>query len=179
MSNGSIARRYARAVMGIGVEDGTYEAVGRQIGALARAMKTSAELAETLSNPAFPRSDRRKVIQALLERIQAAKTVESFVLLLLDRERIAALPDISRELDRMIDERAGRVSAEVVSAQPLTDTQLGRLKGALEKLSGKQVQISKREDPSLLGGVVAKVGDIVYDGSLRTQLEQMRSSLVE
>jgi F-type H+-transporting ATPase subunit delta len=179
MPSGSIARRYARALMSLGVEDGTYEAIGRQVAVLARAMKTSTELAETLSNPVFPRADRRKVIQALLERAQASKTVGSFVLLLLDRERIAVLPDISRELDRMIDERAGRVAAEVVSAQPLTDTQLARLKGALEKMSGKQVQISKREDPGLLGGVVAKVGDVVYDGSLRTQLEQMRSRLVE
>lgn len=179
MPTGSIARRYARALMGIGIEDGTYEAMGGQIGALARAMKTSTELTEALSNPAFPRADRRKIVQALLERIQATKTVESFVMLLLERERISALPDIARELDRMIDERAGRIAADVVSAQPLTDAQLARLKGALEKLSGKQVQISKREDPALLGGVVAKVGDVVYDGSLRTQLDQMRTSLVE
>lgn len=179
MPTGSIARRYARALMGIGVEDGTYEAMGRQLGVLARAMKTSQELSETLSNPAFPRADRRKVLRAILERIQATKTVESFTMLLLDRERLAVLPDISRELDRMIDERAGRIAAEVVSAQPLTDDQAAQLKAALEKLSGKQVELARREDPALLGGVVAKVGDIVYDGSLRTQLAQLRTSLAD
>lgn len=179
MPTGSIARRYARALMGIGVEDGTYEAMGRQLGVLARAMKSSQELSETLSNPVFPRADRRKVLKAILERIQATKTVESFTMLLLDRERLAVLPDISRELDRMIDERAGRIAAEVVSAQPLTEGQVSQLKAALEKLSGKQVELARREDPELLGGVVAKVGDIVYDGSLRTQLAQMRTSLAD
>lgn len=178
MSSGSIARRYARALMAIGVDTNEYEALGRQIGDLAGTMKTSAELAQTLSNPVFPRSDRQKVLTALLARLKASKTVQSFVMLLLERERLAALPDISRELDAMIDERAGRVAAEVISARPLTDDQLAQLKGVLEKLSGKKVEIQKREDPELLGGVVAKVGDVVYDGSLRTQLAQMRHGLV-
>lgn len=179
MSSGSIARRYARALMTLGVDNNDYEAMGQQVGALARAMKTSPELAETLSNPVFPRSDRKKVITALLARLQATKTVESFVLLLLERERLAALPDIAREFDAMIDERKGRIAAEVVSARPLTDEQLSQLKVALERLSGKTVEIAKREDPELLGGIVAKVGDTVYDGSLRTQLAQLRQSLVE
>ncbi|WP_428265808.1 ATP synthase F1 subunit delta [Haliangium sp.] len=179
MPAGSIARRYARAVLQIGVEDGTYEAIGAQVGALARAMKISEELAETLSNPAFPRADRRRIVTAILERVKAVDTVHNFCLLLLDRERLGVLPDISRELDRMIDERAGRIAADVVSAKPLTDAQLGKLKAALERLSGKQVQINKREDPELLGGVVAKLGDFVYDGSLRTQLGNLQSELVD
>ena len=84
---------------------------------------------------------------------------------------------VSTELDVMIDERAGRVSATVTSAIPLSPIQLDQLKRALESLSGKQVELEKREDPDLLGGVVAKIGDLVYDGSLRTQLEQMRERL--
>lgn len=179
MSSGSIARRYARALMALGVDNNDYEALGQQVGALARAMKSSAELAETLSNPVFPRSDRKKVITALLARLNASKTVESFVLLLLERERLAALPDIARELDAMIDERKGRIAAEVVSARPLSDQQLAQLERALEALSGKKVDIAKREDPELLGGIVAKLGDTVYDGSLRTQLAQLRQRLVE
>lgn len=179
MSSGSIARRYARALMALGVDNNDYEALGQQVGALARAMKSSSELAETLSNPAFPRSDRKKVITALLARLNASKTVESFVLLLLERERLAALPDIARELDAMIDERKGRIAAEVVSARPLSDQQLAQLERALEALSGKKVDIAKREDPELLGGIVAKLGDTVYDGSLRTQLAQLRQRLVE
>ena len=177
MASGSIARRYARALMGIGVDNKNFETLGRQVSALAEAMKISPELSQTLSNPAFPRSDRKKVLEAILSRLGAAPAVRNFTLLLLDRERLAALPDIARELKAMIDEHVGRVNAVVTSAKPLSDAQMSQLKASLEKLSGKQVQIEHREDPEILGGVVAKVGDIVYDGSLRTQLSQMRERL--
>lgn len=165
--------------MGIGVETSTYDAMGRQVSALAKAMKESTELAEILANPAFPRADRRRVLEAVLSRLGASKVVKNFTLLLLDRERLAALPDIARELNAMIDEKNSRVTAVVTSATPLTQVQITQIKGALERLSGKQVQIDQKEDPTLLGGVVAKVGDLVYDGSLRTQLAQMRHSLAE
>ncbi len=179
MPQGSLARRYARALMGIGVDNDNYAAIGRQVEVLARAMKESDELTETLTNPAFPHSDRRKILEAVLERINATGAVKNFTLLLLDRERVAALPDISRELSAMIDEKTGRVRAVVSSAQELTPAQLTQLKNALEKLSGKQVQIESKQDPDLLGGVVAKVGDIIYDGSLRTQLSHMRYNLAD
>lgn len=179
MVAGSLARRYARALMGIGVENNNFDALGRQLGDLAAAMQISSELTETLSNPSFPRADRKRVLDAVLDRLGASKTIKHFTFLLLDRERLAAIPDIARELTRMIDERVGRISAEVTSAAPLSPSQLSQLKTVLEKLSGKQVQIESSEDPALLGGVVAKVGDMVYDGSLRTQLMQMRHSLAE
>ncbi len=83
----------------------------------------------------------------------------------------------AREFDAMVEARAGRVAAEVVSATPLTPAQVTQLTATLEKLSGKKVVLSKREDPNLLGGVVAKVGDVVYDGSLRTQLRVLRDEL--
>jgi len=177
MISGSIARRYAKALLDIGVEDGNYERMGREVRAMARALKTSPELAMALSNPAFARSDREKVLKAVLQRLGASQMVVNFTRLLLDRERVAVLPDISRELDAMIDARAGRVAAEVRSAVPLDAGQRERLTQALEQLSGKKVEMKIDTDPSLLGGVVAKLGDTVYDGSLRTQLEKMKQAL--
>ncbi len=174
MIAGSLSRRYARALLEIGVDTKKYEAIGREVRALADAFGVSAELSEALSNPAFPRADRQKVLEAIFPRLGTSQVVKNFTLLLLDRDRIRILPDIARELDALIDAKAGRVSATVVSATKLTPMQLASLKKALEKLSGKTVEMQKSEDPELLGGVVAKVGDIVYDGSLRTQLEQIR-----
>lgn len=179
MPAGSIARRYARALMAIGTDFKSYEAIGREVASLAQAMKISPDLAETLSSPAFPRSDRQKVLTAILARLGASATVKNFTLLLLDRERLASIPDIARELHAMINEKNGRVTAQVTAARALSSAQLGELKTVLERLSGKQVQIEQHEDPDLLGGVVAKLGDMVYDGSLRTQLSQMRQSLAD
>ncbi len=177
MLSGSLARRYARAIMSIGLEQKNFEALGREIGTLGHAVADSAELREILTNPGFSREDRQKVLEALLRRVVASKTTRNFAMLLLDRDRLGVLPDIARELLVMIDEKAGRVKAVVTSAQVLNPMQLAQLKTALEKLSGKTVIIEKKQDPSLLGGVVAQVGDVVYDGSLRTQLDQMRDTL--
>ena len=179
MAAGSLARRYAKAVLEIGQANGNTDRIGADLRALASAMKTSAELQSALSNPALRRADRRKVLDGLLQRVGAQPHTKNLVYLLLDGERIGALPAISREVDAMIEERGGRVSAEVVSAKPLDPSQLSQIKAALEKLSGKTVTISHREDPNLLGGVVAKVGDRVYDGSLRSQLRTLRDELTK
>lgn len=178
MISGSVARRYAKALMELGLEHGNYERLGRELRALAKAIRSSHDLQLTLTNPAFPRGDREKVLRAVLDRIGAAQEVVNFTRLLLDRERLAQLPDMSRELDAMIDERAGRIAATVTSAVPLTPAQEQALLQRLEALSGKKVQMQVVHDPNLLGGLVAKVGDVLYDGSLRTQLERMRDELV-
>ena len=179
MVTGSLARRYARALMSIGVDNNNYEQLGREVASLAKAMETSEELTFVLTSSSFSRDERRRLLEAIIARLGASVYVRNFSYLLLDRERLGALPDISRELSAMIDDKAGRTTAEVVSASPLTPAQLEQLRVALEKMSGKKVQLEKREDPDLLGGVVAKVGDLVYDGSLRTQLELMREGLVK
>jgi F-type H+-transporting ATPase subunit delta len=151
-----------------------YEQLGKDIDDLAALYSGSRDLVEALTNPVFPTARRRGVLEAVLERISASPITRNFVLLLLDRERIPYLPAIARELRAMVDERAGRVRALVTSARPLTAEHLAGIQAALEKASGKKVLLEKREDPELLGGVVAKVGDVAYDGSVRTQLESMR-----
>ena len=179
MVTGSLARRYARAVLEIGTENGNLDKLGDDLRALARAMHDSPELITALTNPAIRRADRRRVIDGLLERVSAAPHVRNLVYLLLDGERLASLGAISREVDAMIEARAGRMLAEITSARPLDDAQLTQITAALEQLSGKKVSVTKREDPSLLGGVVAKLGDTVYDGSLRTQLRTLRDELTK
>jgi F-type H+-transporting ATPase subunit delta len=174
MIAGSLARRYARALLDIGIAKGSYEQLGKDIDELAALYSGSRDLTEALTNPVFPMARRRAVLEAILERAGVSPVTRNFVLLLLDRERIPYLPAIGRELRAMVDERAGRVRALVTSARPLTADNVATIQAALEKVSGKKVLLEKKEDPTLLGGVVAKVGDVVYDGSVRTQLEMMR-----
>ena len=179
MVTGSLARRYARAVLEIGTANGNLDKIGADLRSLAKAMRESAELVTALTNPAIRRADRRRVIDGLLQRIGAEPHTRNLVSLLLDGERLASVVAISREVDAMIEARAGRVQAEVTSATALTPAQLTQLTATLEKLSGKKVVVAKKEDPNLLGGVVAKVGDVVYDGSLRTQLRVLRDQLAK
>jgi F-type H+-transporting ATPase subunit delta len=179
MVTGSLARRYARAIVEIGAENKNLDKLGADLRSLAGAMHDSAELVTLLTNPAIPRADRRRVIDGLLQRVKAEPHTRNLVYLLLDGERMASLGAISREVDAMIEARGGRMLAEVTSARPLDDAQLKQITAALEKLSGKKVAVTKHEDPSLLGGVVAKLGDTVYDGSLRTQLRTLRDELTK
>jgi F-type H+-transporting ATPase subunit delta len=179
MVTGSLARRYARAIVEIGTQNKNLDQLGADLRALARAMNESTELVTVLTNPAIRRADRRRVIDGLLQRVAAAPHTRNLVYLLLDGERMASLVAISREVDAMIEAKAGRMLAEVTSARPLDPAQLTQITAALEKLSGKKVAVTKREDPSLLGGVVAKLGDTVYDGSLRTQLRTLRDELTK
>ena len=179
MVTGSLARRYARAVVEIGTAHGNLDKLGSDLRTLAAAIHTSAELITALTNPAIRRADRRRVLDGLLQRISAAPQTQNLVYLLLDGERLSSVEAISREVDAMIEAKAGRMSAEVTSARPLDASQLSQIINALEKLSGKKVAVTRREDPELLGGVVAKVGDTVYDGSLRTQLRTLRDELTK
>jgi F-type H+-transporting ATPase subunit delta len=179
MVTGSLARRYARAVVALGTATGNLDKLGADLRSLAKAMHDSVELITALTNPAIRRADRRRVLDGLLQAIGAEPQTRNLVYLLLDGERLGSLASISREVDAMIEARAGRMLAEVTSARPLDDAQLKQITAALEKLSGKQVAVTRREDPSLLGGVVAKLGDTVYDGSLRTQLRTLRDELTK
>ena len=177
MSAGSLARRYARAALAVAESSGITTQLGADVRALAAAMKTALELVTALTNPAFQRAERRRIVDALLVRLGAHPTCKNLAFLLLDHERISAVPAISREIAAMIEARSGQVTAEVVSAGPLSAAQLEQLTRSLERLSGKKVQIQRREDPELLGGLVAKMGDVVYDGSLRSQLKNLRDHL--
>jgi len=177
MSAGSLARRYAKALMEIGTADGSYKRIGQDVASMAKAIDTSEELTNLLSNPVFPRSEREKIVVAILRRAGASPTVVNFSKLLLDRDRLGILPDISRELSAMIDAKSGRLTAQVTSAAPLNIMQQNELKMTLEDISGKKILIELKEDAALLGGLIAQVGDLVYDGSLRTQLREIRRAL--
>ena len=178
MITGSLARRYAKALLEIGIQQQTYDALGKEIDRAADTLRSSPELRNALENPVFSLEKRKLIMDELSRRLALSKTVRNFIMLLLDKGRINALPDIARVHRTLIDEHAGRMRATVTSARPLDPMLETRLKTALEKSSGKVVLFDKREDPAILGGLVTQLGDTVYDGSVRTQLQQLREELL-
>ncbi|HVZ73228.1 MAG TPA: ATP synthase F1 subunit delta [Polyangia bacterium] len=175
---GSVSRRYARALFSMGVDRGTFEQLGKELDAFAELWTGSAELRQALANPVFKASEKRNVLSNLLPRVTPTSDVQKFLLLLLDRRRLAALPSIARAYREMVDEKMGRVRAQVTSAQPLSPGELTRVQDALARRTGKHVVLEAKVDPALLGGVVARVGDLVLDGSVRTQLGTLRDKLL-
>ncbi len=175
---GSIGRRYAKALLQIGVATKSFDALGRELDRAAETIARSSELKEALDNPIFPAGKRRLVLEELARRLALSTTVRNLLLLLLEKGRIAVLPDIARAHRELVDEQAGRARAILTSAAPLDPAVEVQIKTALERQTGKTVILDKKIDPTLIGGVVAQVGDLVFDGSLRTQLERVRAELL-
>lgn len=173
------ARRYARALFGLAGEENRLDDVRREMAALAGLFDASAELRNVLYRPLHPLDERRAALEAVLARLETSPTVRRFCAFLLQQRRMHEFPDVVVELERLANEAAGRVEAEITSAGPLGDAQLERLRSALAARTERDVQLKVAVDPTLLGGVVAKVGDLVFDGSLRTQLAQLRANLMK
>jgi F-type H+-transporting ATPase subunit delta len=175
---GSVSRRYARALFSIGIDRGSFEQLGKELDAVAELWGASGELREALANPVFKAAEKRAVLEKLLPRLAPTPDVQKFVLLLLERRRLPALPNIARAYRDMVDAHAGRVRAQVTSAQALSPAELDRIRASLGRRTGKHVVLEANVDASLIGGVVARVGDLVLDGSVRTQLGTLRDKLL-
>ena len=134
-------------------------------------------LANSLFRPLHPVAQRRALLSAVCERIRSSAPVRNFYAFLIDQRRLVDFPAIHDEFGRLADDAAGRTRADVVTASPLSDAQRSRLTSALAASTGKHVELDIRVDSSLLGGAIATVGGVVFDGSLRTQLSQLRSVL--
>ena len=177
MAGAGAARRYAKAMFQLAEESGSAADVRGQLDALAKLLAEHGELGEVLLRPLYPVAQRRAVMAAVAERLGAAPLLRSFLSYLIDHRRLVDFAAIRDEYGRLADERAGIVRATVRAASELSDEQRERLRRALSGRVGREVQLAVSVDPALLGGLVAQVGDVVYDGSLRTQLRQLRESL--
>lgn len=178
MINMTVARRYAKAILELGSEGGNLDALVEELLNLSAAYEASAELRNALENPLVPFEAKKAILGQLAERLGLSATARHTVLLLNDRRRMRVLPGIAQLLKEMTDQRRGVVRAVVTTAVPLADGYYDRLRDRLEKMTGKKVVLDRREDPSLIGGVVARIGDTVIDGSLRARLQEMKSALL-
>jgi F-type H+-transporting ATPase subunit delta len=175
---GSVARRYARALFDLGEARGTFEALGGELAQLAAVYEGSPDLRQALENPVFQLAQRRRVLESLLPRLAPSGDVQKFALLLLERRRLRLLPRIAQSYTDLVDAKLGRLRATVLSAKPLDPGTLGGVQRALEKRTGKKIVTTTAVDPALLGGVVARVGDLVFDGSLKSRLDGLRARVL-
>ncbi|MFO7752530.1 MAG: ATP synthase F1 subunit delta [Desulfobacteraceae bacterium] len=177
MKNLAVSRRYAKALLLIGKEDGKAEDYRKELGEVVSLMDGSPELEKALTNPLFNKNDRKKVLNAVLEKTDLSDIMKSFLILLFDKGRIAFLRDISEFYSRLADELKGIVHASLVSATDLSSESVEKIKEALAGKIGKKIVLDVEKDPELIGGVVTKIGDLVLDGSVKTQLTNMKESL--
>jgi F-type H+-transporting ATPase subunit delta len=173
----TLAKRYAKALVEIGVEKNALDKYGGDLTTLSNLVETSHDFREVLLNPVFTKEDKKRIAGEVLKMADTDPMVVNFVNVLIDRKRIDQLVGIEKAFREKVDDIRGITRGEVTSAQPLDEQELGRVTEALSKMSGKKVFVTTKVDPFLIGGLVAKVGDMVFDGTIRTQLNQLKESL--
>ena len=174
---GSIARRYAKALFGLAVEQGKIDAWSASLSSLQQAIERSPELRDVLQNPIYTKEQRRGIVTKLVAALSLEAQPANLLFLLGDRARLAELASIVSEFGALADAKAGRLRARVVSAAPLDPGAVQHITDRLAAATKAQVILDRVVDPELIGGVVAQVGRLTYDGSIRSQLEDLRRSL--
>lgn len=177
MRNLVIAKRYAKALFNLALEEGQVEQYGQELDYLVRLLVELPDLADAVQNPLYPEAARKNVFRAVADKAETTPIMKSFINLLVEKRRVQHLGDISEYYHKLIDEHANIARARIKAATPLDDQAIQQIASSLEKMTGKKVAVEFEQDPELIGGVLAQIGDLVLDGSVRRQLLNIKESL--
>lgn len=178
MISGSLAKRYARALAEVATEADVLESVGAELDRVASLWDAEPAMAGFFSNPGVLLKDKIQTLATLSKRMQLSPLLHKFLDLLLARDRLPALPSVARVYADLMNKQLGRVQAAVTTAAPLGPDLMETLRHRMGQVLGKGVLLESRVDPAILGGIVVQVDSTVYDGSLKTQLRQLRAHLL-
>jgi len=179
VTNQILAKRYAKALLTLGREDGAYEKYGEELDQFMAFCESEPEFADAVSNPLYARESRRVICRAVLDKTGLSPVFKSLVHLMIEKNRLGIISEVRSFYQKLLDELANLSRAKVTSATPLSEEAVDSIKASLEKATGSSVIVEIEVDPELIGGVVARVGDLVLDGSVRTQLASIRKNLMK
>jgi len=176
LSQEVIARRYAKALINLAEKD--LEITGNSLAAIADVYSNSTELSEVLSDTKVSSQIKQDVLKNILKKIKVSKLVDTFIRYLLAKRRIVLLPNIERAFNLLLQEKLGRIEAGITVAQEIPEVTINKLEKAISRYSGKEVTVNITIDPAIIGGIVTRIGSVVIDGSIHTQLNQIRQSII-
>ena len=178
MSSRLTARRYAKALVQIGDQQGNVPQLQQELDTIAAAVAANADLMRLVASPLVLPRKKAEVFETILAAAKVSETLRHFFRVVAEAGRLNLLPDLRRTFADLVDERAGIVEAKVVSAQPLTEAQSQTLVASLAARTGKTIRLSWSQDAALLGGLKVQVGSTVLDASLQGQLRQLKNQLL-
>jgi len=176
-AQGGLAKRYAHALFELAQDGGAVDAVSADLASLRRALEGSADLRRLVGSPVFSAEDQAKALKAILDKMGANALTAKFVLLLAQKRRLRVLNQIILAYEHLIAASRGETEAEVTAARVLNDAEIAELKSVLKSGLGKEPRLHSKVDPTLLGGLVVKVGSRMIDSSLRTKLDGLRAAM--
>ena len=173
----AVAHRYAEALVQVATGDGDPWRIDDELEGFTRLLDESAELCILLAHPAVPRERKHAVVEQLIARLNYSRTLRNFLFVLVDHRRTNLLSVIRQEFRQRLDARLGVVEVAVRAADELSEAERRRLAEVLARLTGRKIELQVERDPELLGGVVARIGSTIYDGSIREQLRRIQEQL--
>ncbi len=174
-----LARRYAKALFEIAVEDHAVDRIAGDLDGLGEALRSSKELRDHLVSPAYATRLRRETLCAVADKLGTGEEVKNLAQLMIDRNRMELFAELTAMFRNMMDDARGQVRGAIETAQPLSDEQVKAIQAKLATMTGREVLLSVRERPELIGGIVARVGNTVFDASLKTRLDTLTRAMTE
>jgi len=179
MISSAVFHRYARSLADVAFENNEEPTVSSEISVYSEIFRAVPEVVEALDNPAVTRDAKERLLRALMEKYPVGRTMANFLRVLVDHHRIRYFEEILLHYIKIVNERKGIVAARVTTARDLLDQELGSLRNSLSQATGRAVTLDVNTDPGILGGLVVQIGSTVYDGSLRSQLDEVKRRLAE
>ena len=177
MKNLAIARRYAKALLLIGKEDGQTETYRKELAEFSELIEKEKLLEQAINTPLYNAAGRKKVLETIIEKVALSLIMKSFLILLFEKGRFIYLSGINDFYQKLADELKGIARASLVSATELSSETVEKIRKTLSKKTDKDIILEVEQDPRLIGGIVTRIGDLVLDGSIKAQLLNMRESL--
>jgi F-type H+-transporting ATPase subunit delta len=177
MSVATVARRYAEAMVDVAIARDEVESIDNELRVFAETMKASRELYDVFASPIVSQTDKLSLLNALIARLDIGQMSANLLRAMLKHHRLHYVAEMYEQFRSKMNVRRGLIVAEVSTAAAVGASEQARLGRTIEQMTGKQVEFKFKTDPSLIGGVVTRIGSVVYDGSVRTQLQTIKERL--
>ena len=177
MSLQTVARRYASALADVVIDRKEEREVQQEVDQWASMIESSPQLKEVFANPTIAYDEKSKVLEELIRRTRVRPTTASFLRVLLRNQRLSQLREVAERFALVLDERGGVVSASVTTAKPIPEDLKTQLRETLMAATGRSVRVTFNTDESIIGGVVARIGSTIFDGSVQNRLERLSDEL--
>ncbi len=178
MSVETVARRYAVALADVVIKTNEIDSVKSELKTWEQMINANSDLQTAFRNPAISHDNKEKVLENLIEKTQPTRTTANFLRVLLRNSRLTEIGEINEKFSSVLEERSGAVSAQITSARSLSENEKAEMQANLTKLTGKTVSLKFETDETLIGGVVTRLGSTVYDGSVKTQLVELKHQMI-
>jgi len=172
-------RRYAKALLKVGLEEGKAEQYGEELSLFNNFLQAEEKLRLVLINPAIHPKQRTSIVEEIAKRLGLSEVIINFLRILVEKNRVKALPDLLQIYRDLLDEAMGRARAVLYTPFDLSEERIKEITRSLEEKVEKKIIMRVEKDPTLIGGVVVKIGGMIYDGSIRTQLRRVRENMLE